>query len=44
MVNIQEADKQEDKDNRNSNKDSNKEDMKDKEAKSNTIKYTFINN
>jgi len=42
VVNTQEADKQEDEDNRDSNKDSNKEDTEDKEAKSNTIKYTFI--
>ena len=43
MVNTQEADKQEDKDNGDSNKDSNKEDTEDKEAKSDTIKYTLIN-
>ena len=43
VVNIQEVDKQEDKEDKDSNKDSNKEDIEDKEAKSNTIKYTLIN-
>ena len=40
VVNIQEADKWEDKKDKDGNKDSNKED---KEDKSDTIKYTLIN-
>ena len=44
VVDTQEADKQEDKEDEDSNKDNNKKDKEDKEAKSDTIQYTLIDN